>query len=1131
MASKLCCITEEGERSNSPELPNVRLSQLAPAKQRFLPEQTSSPNSQFTSARSGDLYELREIFQHAYHCHEDRDTPLQAGPARFSRPSVHSIRSLRKVKSMRSVIKKRFSKDFNKKAPSTPTPHSDANDITPKSTPDTVIKLQKRGPKQQLQIAKHDLRNNLLSDKKAHEGGYDSDAQVLDDVARNADKRSPNKRPSIHSVDWVASPRRRTTPESCTKGCASGGPEHDLRPYDIADTQAVSLSNRSNLVSSTPILALDTFDERRRRLKRSYSAESMSLPKPPPISPLRLPGLSSNDTTGKPWSEVMTESLQLSRFPFAPRDGSPTMFDTNLHVCRNAKHNQTHHRRRNSDSSVAPSCTYDIVTSSVAREVEIRVQQPTSTATPRPSMSIQGTLREMSSSDTVVRLERSLCEEADDDSHHSVHLQSMRISHHLRSGSLLSWDKLAGAPEVSGSPFELHEHTSADSNYFSEQNHQLPRHHRQTSSSGIASYKIPASWGNVVFSDANIRPDFASSVYSSRPQSPPGSFGGSMVNLSRTGTENQPFSISTSDLRRARRSASFPSDNEETPKPRQRHGLTNLKVSQSYRAETPPCTPPRAPLARNNSVADTKVSKFREEFSPPAAKKKLTHSSSIIRFLKPKRLSLRSQSEASNSPEQSIADMDGAFDTLDVPADRERRQSQSLVSLRAEQQALGKNKGANQVWDHALQAHQEEKASLFLPKNKDLAVQSSPFRERSGSVSTRRISVDDAEVSVRAEDSSRRLSTLNTPTPSGDDGDRPSTSIFRRRALASGDDSEVGKEVADAYNRQGDGVEVVGAWGRYPSHTREDRTGSAGKVDDVQPRDFALEAAIKSTAANDDEDLIDPTQRRPSTPLLPGEKKKKKKKLGSMRMARSSSMTFGRALMKNYSKMFKSQSTEFRRHGRGHRSSITSGGILEHPELELLPEVWAGDFVEENNTGGRDDREEFLTPDQTPMNTTKGKDKLVVDGTITMLRPRRNSSAPNLSKLSLQGGDANYDHSHDLARGWSIYYKNCVDNYPRPSTSAHTTTADFGPPARLSFDSRHLSLHSSIMRNHVGRQSRNPSPASRVSCNMRSGDDAASEKRSIVSVRRSTMDLISKFKLQEVAEHERMLGLRLGESG
>ena len=208
MASKLCCITEEDERSNSPELPNVRLSQLAPAKQCLLPEQTSSPNSQFTSARSGDFYKLREIFQHAHHSDEDRDTPLQAGPARFSRPSVHSIRSLRKVKSMRSVIKKKFSKDFNKKAPSTPTHHSDANEGTPKSTPDTVIKLQKRGPKQQLQITKLELHNNLLSNKKAHEGGYDSDAQVLDDVARNAGKRSPNKRPSIHSVDWIASPGR-----------------------------------------------------------------------------------------------------------------------------------------------------------------------------------------------------------------------------------------------------------------------------------------------------------------------------------------------------------------------------------------------------------------------------------------------------------------------------------------------------------------------------------------------------------------------------------------------------------------------------------------------------------------------------------------------------------------------------------------------------------------------------------------------------------------------------------------------------------------------------------------------------------------------------------------------------------
>jgi hypothetical protein len=607
-----------------------------------------------------------------------------------------------------------------------------------------------------------------------------------------------------------------------------------------------------------------------------------------------------------------------------------------------------------------------------------------------------------------------------------------------------------------------------------------------------------------------------------------------MVTLSRTGTENQPFGVSTSDLREARRSTSFPTDNEETPKPIQRHGLTNFVVSHSSKTGNLPRTPPRAPLARNNNVADTKISKFREEFSPPATKKKLTQSSSIIKFLNSKRLSLRSQSEVSLQPDYSIVDADGPSDTLAVPAERERRQSQSLVSLRTEQQALGKNKGANYVWDRALQAHQEEKVSLFLPKNRDLAVHASPFRERSGSVSTKRVSVDDVDLSNRAEGSTGRLSTSMIPTVSDDRGEGPLASIFRRRAMASGDDSEVGQEVANAYERQGDGIEVVGAWGRYPSHTREDRTTSAGRADDVQPRDFALEAAINFASAKDDEDLVGPTQRRPSTPLLPGEKKKKKKMLGSGRMARSSSLTFGRALMKNYSKMFKSQSTEFRRHGRGHRSSIASGGILEHPELELLPDLWAGDFSGENNSGARNNYDEPVTQPQTLINADKGKGKLAADDSMATLRPRRNSSAPNLNELSLRGGAAGSEHLHDHAHGWSAYYKNFVDAYPRLSTDAHISTGHSDASARLSFDTRHASLHSSVMRSHLGRPSRNASLVSHSSrgnsCTLRGGGDYASEEKSLASVRRSTMDLISKFKEQEASEHEKIFNIGSGGS-
>jgi hypothetical protein len=66
----------------------------------------------------------------------------------------------------------------------------------------------------------------------------------------------------------------------------------------------------------------------------------------------------------------------------------------------------------------------------------------------------------------------------------------------------------------------------------------------------------------------------------------------------------------------------------------------------------------------------------------------------------------------------------------------------------------------------------------------------------------------------------------------------------------------------------------------------------------------------------------------------------KKKRATPSGVSKSSSMTFGKNFFKDYTKLFRSQSAEFRRHGHGHHSSIAIGGLLDYPELEVLPEVW-----------------------------------------------------------------------------------------------------------------------------------------------------------------------------------------------
>ena len=772
---------------------------------------------------------------------------------------------------------------------------------------------------------------------------------------------------------------------------------------------------------------------------------------------------------------------------------------------------------------------------------EIRIQQPTSVASPRPSADIRGTLPENarpspSKAEAAPQYEG---EEEEDNSRHSVHLYSMRISHHLRSGSLLSWEQLADAPEMPSPTRPHRDRNVSDQSRVSHLKRQLARHERQTSSSGFDSSKVPSRWGKVLSRDHNVQGDMASSIYSSRPQSPPDSFVASLTSLGRTGAAHDDFSGASIHSPRTRRSNSFPTDNEDTTRAKSRYGPSNLRAVEEVTATSSLLATP-ASLARKNSVANTKKSKFREEFSPSPPRKRIIPSESMMKFLNPKRLSGRSQSEASLKPEISIQTGDATFDTLDVPTNRERRQSQSMISLQVEQKASEKGNGADHVWDQALKAHQEEKASMFLPKNRDLAAHASPFRERSGSIMTRRsINKDSAPVRPLTTGGPNASGSLFAPsfTPSfapktsiPDELSRPRL-VSRRSAMANTNEDTDDRNVSAIFKKQGDSPEIVGAWGRYPSHTRDERTNSAGKADRVESRDFALEAAIKFASAQDiDEDMIDPTERIPSMPLMPGEKKRKKK-VGSGRMAKSNSMTFGKQFLKNYSKIFKSSSTEFRKHGRNHRSSITTGGVLEFPELEVLPEVWR----QGSSVDGSSDRGHRREDSRARRRASEihHAEKSHTHDSMATLRPRRNSSAPNLNELTYDG--ANEDrHAENNARVWSVYYDDCVPSYPDASMDLDTSLEEFGP-ARYSFESRHPSMHSRTMPARFARHSRNASRVSRISVASRGSvrpslkskgdDDEFAEKRSMVSVRRSTMDLISEFKEQGVIERERVLSI------
>lgn len=918
----------------------------------------------------------------------------------------------------------------------------------------------------------------------------------------------------------LADMQSKSTPASLPRH-DSTEPTQRVQPYQIQSAQALDLSTRLTQVFSTPNLRADDPSERDRTLRRSHSAASMGLPKPSPLSPLRLPSLTSHDQNGVPWSDFMSESLRLSQFPIPPRSASLKPSKTSLAPEANtATPTSTTEHIRNDERSATVGTH-----SPSKRAIEIRVQQPTSVTTPRPSTSIcrntDVNAHPVADTDTD-----SVHDDSEGPDHRrSVHLYSMRISHHLRSGSMLSWDELADASDLPAPPRLFKQRTVSDQSRLSNIHDQLARHERQSSSSGFASSKVPSKWGKVLPDDHDLRADVSSSVYSSRPQSPPDSIVGSTTVMSQAGSVHQNLNQASGDLQKPRRSSSIPTDNEDTPRPLHRYGVTISAIAQDVSPRTS-LLGLSIPLARKNSVADTKKSKFREEFSPSPPKKKLTPSTSIMKFLNPKRLSLRSLSEANLRSDIPATAMDGPSDTLPLPTDRERRQSRSLISLQTEQNVSEKHKGTDQVWDKALKAHQEEKASMFLPQNKELAVNASLFRERSGSASSRRPSTQDDRRS-NSEGASKRFSAPILQLPVF--GDKPSPqrpgSAARRSALAGREPLTADQEVAQAFDKQGDSTDIVGAWGSYPSHNRIERTLSLNKKDRVQARDFALETAVRFASPEDedyDEDMVGPTERLPTMPLQSGEKKRKKR-IGSAKMPKSHSMTFGRKLIQNYyAGIFKPSSTEFRQHGRGHRSSIASGGTLEHPELELLPEV----FMSRSNDGAGESDKQIMRRQSERRSSHKSKGKLPIDDSTATLRPRRNSSAPNLQDL-ITSNDGAAD-SQDRARVWSTYYETLVPSFPRLSSDNDAALADFGGSSRISFENRRVSMHSRTAPSRQSRHSRNMSQLSRFSRG--SVDDSVGEAGSIVSVRRSTMDLISKFKEQENTEHERVMSLTRAES-
>ncbi|GME62953.1 Microtubule-associated protein 4 [Neofusicoccum parvum] len=351
--------------------------------------------------------------------------------------------------------------------------------------------------------------------------------------------------------------------------------------------------------------------------------------------------------------------------------------------------------------------------------------------------------------------------------------------------------------------------------------------------------------------------------------------------------------------------------------------------------------------------------------------------------------------------------------------------------------------GQGAVWERALQKHCQEKSALFLsPEKGGRAEARGLFRERSGSgsaISTRSKQSDrkgkapaigedftfgSGEGGSRLE---RSPTVLLDPLEKGA-GEEPVR--HRRHSGMLGDElrhsqfsgqltpdtgvssgtSTTGQPSIESIGEEqhitswgGTTLAEVdlgdlGAWSRYPSHTRDRRTGPAGEFDNVRTRDFAYEIADASTIEHASFSSEEDENTRSGIKRLATLRSRKRSKARSG-MHKSKSMTFSHnfSFLKHYIGLFRSQSEEFRKHGHGHRSSIAESGTLEHPELEILPPVFSpvtfdltGNPMGYQNDGADAKATETIEGDDQDTTVAEGKEETKVEFQLPkMVGPNR----------------------------------------------------------------------------------------------------------------------------------------------
>ena len=441
-----------------------------------------------------------------------------------------------------------------------------------------------------------------------------------------------------------------------------------------------------------------------------------------------------------------------------------------------------------------------------------------------------------------------------------------------------------------------------DRSYTSEESSKLFSVTRRSQlSSEMVTSKIPVAWDN-------HRPRAASSVYSSQPESRLSSRRDSrrdsLVQFNNLSDRVQQYKAYNShegiisvpatrlrpvDVERLEHQTSDPSFHSSNESFTKRElAAAERRISSIHRANTLP-----------------KSSRFKEELDQISAELTLTNPSRRRFSNLDGSNDLRPRSISSPRSLHSISLTDEATSVWEKAV---REHARLSLSPSKSLSRLSVNNESTSAWEKALREHAQEDAAL---KHTRLGSYSPDFRR-------------DTEIGPKDEQISRKPSTRPSLyrnqahlAVEADHGTQLQARLAAYKLPTFHYTSKKKRPMINEVKRSSSAY-PIGSWSRYPSHTRPERSSSpAGIQDQVFARDFA--------------DMTPRSSPNPSPNSKLDPKKRKK------------SMNFGKHMLSQLSRLYKSQSQDLQRRlaneARGHRSSISEGGRLEYPELEVLGRV------------------------------------------------------------------------------------------------------------------------------------------------------------------------------------------------